>query len=296
MASNPEPQAQQTAVVAIETPNIPGELVSIGPDRMVGRRDAIKTVVGRVMREGVHYGRVPGTQGLMLYKEGSEVLLSTFQIAVEPRVTDLSTEREVKFQVECRGIHQISGAYLGSGLGACSSNEDKYRWRSARSKQEFDNTPETQRRVRYTRDGNIPQVRCSPYDNYQTVLAMAKKRAMKDLACTVLAASDVLKELAGGGARQPGQSYAGRQQQRQAPPQGASRQETRQAAPQAQAPSKPEEPALVNTDQVKTLLEEIDMAGIPENEILARYEIGRIEELEAAKFSEVMDLIRRMTP
>ncbi len=308
-------QGAMTAGPVIAVPRLSGELTSIGPDRLLGRRDAIKSVVSTVMKEGIHYGQIPGTRGLTLYKEGSEVLLATFQIAVEPHVTDLSSASEVKFQVELRGIHQVSGAYLGSGLGACSSNEDKYRWRDARSRAEFDsvppefqNSPEKWRRTKQTAQGTRSQVRCSPWDHYQTILSMAKKRAMKDLACTVLAASDVLRELSA--ASSPSnRGYPPRTQQAPPPanrqaPQGNRQAAPAQPAPPAQArpvqpppqPQAPPAPELIAPEQVNELLELIDQAGIFETEVLARFEVGRIEEIEAAKFAECRDFLLRVLP
>ncbi|KKK61228.1 hypothetical protein LCGC14_3016400, partial [marine sediment metagenome] len=51
----------------------------------------IQEVMKAVMKSDTHYGVIPGTQKPTLYKAGSEVLLSTFRISVEPEIDDLST-------------------------------------------------------------------------------------------------------------------------------------------------------------------------------------------------------------
>src|ERR1700678_1753905 len=117
------------------------------------------------------------------------MLLSMFHLAVEPLVTDLSTATEVRFRVECRGLAN-GVTYVGSGIGICSSNEEKYRWRKVRSAAEWDATDVLHRKIKYGRDFTEQVVRQSPYDAIQTILSMAKKRAVVDLAKGALAASE----------------------------------------------------------------------------------------------------------
>lgn len=154
----------------------------------------IQRVMTDVMKSEVHYGKIPGTDKPTLLKAGSEVLLSTFRLAVEPEVEDLSSHDEVRYRVRAVGRHQTSGTVIGMGLGECSSNEEKYRWRNAVCQEEFEAASEDRRRIKYQkgRDGvyTRQQVRTVPADVANTVLKMAKKRAQVDLCLTALAASD----------------------------------------------------------------------------------------------------------
>lgn len=158
------------------------------------RTQLIQQVMRAVMKENVHFGQIPGTQKPTLYKAGSEVLLSTFQVAVDPEVEDLSTGDEIRFRVRARGVHQVSGVQVGAGVGEASSNEEKYRWRFAVCQEEFDETPEDRRRTKYKKTSHgverIQQICTVPADVANTVLKMAKKRAQIDLTLTALAASD----------------------------------------------------------------------------------------------------------
>lgn len=154
----------------------------------------IQQVMQAVMKENVHYGQIPGTPKPTLYKAGSEVLLTTFHIAVDPEIEDLSTHDEVRYRIRARGIHQATGIVMGTGVGECSSSEEKYRWRFSVCQEEFDDTPEDRKRLKYKRgrDGTerVQQIRTAPADVANTVLKMAKKRAQIDLCLTALAASD----------------------------------------------------------------------------------------------------------
>lgn len=159
----------------------------------------IQQVMAAVMKEGVHFGIIPGTDKPTLYKAGAEVLLATFRIAVDPQIEDLSTEDQIRYRIRCNGTHQTSGIVMGAGIGECSSNEEKYKWKRAYPR-EFNATPEDRRRVKFgydkqkRQDYEITQVRTEPADVANTILKMAKKRAEVDFTLTALAASDCFNQ------------------------------------------------------------------------------------------------------
>ncbi len=158
----------------------------------------IQEVMKAVMEKDVHYGIIPGTPKPTLYKPGSEKLLSTFRIGVEPETIDLSTPDEVRYQVKARGFSQETGGLLGVGIGECSSNEEKYKWRRPVCDEEFAETPEDRKRVVWKRgqqkNYQQKQIRTNPADVANTILKMAKKRAQIDLTLTVTAASDIFDQ------------------------------------------------------------------------------------------------------
>lgn len=154
----------------------------------------IQEVMRAVMKPDTHYGVIPGCKQPSLYKAGSEVLLTTFRIAVSVHVEDLSTDDCVRYRVRTVGTHQQSGIVVGEGIGECSSNEEKYKWRKCHNKKEFDATPESRRRIKYGKSWEDMQVRTEPADVANTVLKMAKKRAQIDLTLTATAASDIFTQ------------------------------------------------------------------------------------------------------
>lgn len=158
----------------------------------------IQEVMNAVMRDKEHYGIIPGCQKPSLWKPGAEKLLVTFRIASEPAVEDLSTPDEARYRITRRGTAINSGAFLGSGVGECSSNEEKYKWRKAVCDEEFDATPEDRRREKWGKsDGKvyrIKQIRTNHADVANTILKMADKRAYVALALNVTAASDIFTQ------------------------------------------------------------------------------------------------------
>lgn len=165
-----------------------------------GQVQLIQEVMEGVMKEGIHYGVIPGCQKPSLYKAGSEKILSTFRIAVDPEVEDLSTPDKVHYRLRVRGINMGTGTFLGAGIGECSSDEEKYMWRRAVCPEEFDATPPERRRKKWFKGyqnksaTSVDQVRTNPADVANTILKMAKKRGQMDMTLTVTAASDVFDQ------------------------------------------------------------------------------------------------------
>lgn len=157
----------------------------------------IQQVLREVMKQGEHYGVIPGTQKPTLYKPGSEKILSTFRLAVDPEVEDLSTPDEARYRIRCKILTMDTGRFIGAGVGECSSNEMKYKWRAAVCEAEYDETP-VDRRRNFWKKGNPPyqvkQVRADHTDIANTVLKMAKKRAQIDATLTCTAASDIFTQ------------------------------------------------------------------------------------------------------
>lgn len=154
----------------------------------------VQEVMQAVMKKDTHYGTIPGTPKPTLYKPGAEVLAATFRIAVSYQTEDLSTADVVRYRVTAIGTHQTTGIVMGSGMGECSSGEEKYKWRKAASKAEFDNAPMDKRRVKYGKDYSTNQVCTNPADLANTVLKMACKRAQVAMTLNVTAASDIFTQ------------------------------------------------------------------------------------------------------
>jgi hypothetical protein len=160
----------------------------------------IQEVMEAVMIEGKHYGKIPGTPKPTLYKPGAEKLLSTFHIGADPSefITELSTEDEIRYRIAVKGFSQATGNLLGVGIGECSSNEDKYKWRKPVCEPEFEETPADRKRIVWKHGEKAPyqvkQLRMNPSDIANTILKMAKKRALVDMTLTITAASDIFDQ------------------------------------------------------------------------------------------------------
>jgi hypothetical protein len=120
-------------------------------------------------------------------------------------VEDLSTDDCRRYRVFCDLSHQVSDQYLGSGLGSCSSNESRYKWREALCQEEFDMFPPDKRRIKFKKTNwnkdqrkyniqKIQQVRAEIDDVDNTVLKIAKKRAQIDATLTATNCSEFFRQ------------------------------------------------------------------------------------------------------
>ena len=158
----------------------------------------IQEVMRSVMQDGQHYGKIPGAGDKpTLLKAGAEKLIMTFRLAPETEVEPLFLEGGIGYRVKVK-LLTFDGRFVGSGVGECSSLEEKYKWRGAVCDEEYDETPVDQRRVKFSKKygkvEKIKQVRTNPHDQANTILKMAKKRALVDATLTTLGASDIFTQ------------------------------------------------------------------------------------------------------
>jgi len=184
----------------IDTQNSPPTQL-VGVNVLVATKQIVSDVVRRVLQEGVHYGTIPGTKNPTLYKPGAEALFCALGVAPMLEVEDLSLDPrdEVRIRVLSSAVFRNTGITLAQGVGECSSDEERYKWRSAVCDEEYEETSPELRRIKYKnkRGGGfytVKQIRTNPSDLANTILKMAKKRSLVDLALTVSAASDTFTQ------------------------------------------------------------------------------------------------------
>jgi len=175
------------------------EETKVSVDFVVARSNTTQQIMKRLMRENEHYYKVFGSEKFALGKSGSEKLLSGFRLGVDPVVEDLSTQDFFRFRVLTKIFDYGTGQHIGTGVGECSSNEEKYKWRAALCDEEFELTPEDRRRTKFKRGKGgttykVKQVRTEAADQANTILKMAKKRSQIDGTLTATGASDVFTQ------------------------------------------------------------------------------------------------------
>lgn len=250
----------------------------------------IQQVMQAVMKPKVHFDTIPGTEKPTLLKPGAEVLMSTFRIAVDPRVTDLSTADEIRYRVFCVGTHQTTGTVLGTGLGECSSNEEKYKWRRAVCDAEFEEAPEDRKRVKYGRKQGgghytVQQVRTEPADVANTILKMAKKRALVDFTLTALAASDIFAQ--------------DLEDMSEEVREGVSEAEARPTVqqPRAKSAATPADPARkLEPGQLKFIRKKLEGSPVDEAALCAAFKVEKLEDIAFADVNKVLVWIGEQSP
>lgn len=188
-----------TEELTVNTDNLPmnGNLMQPAtPAELTAQVQVIQKCLRTLMKPGTHYGTVPGCgDKSVLLKPGAEMILTLFRISAEPEVDESTDGFDVTYRVKVKGVHIPTGNIVGYGLGEASTSEKKYKWRKAVCEEEFNDTLDTRRQIAYIKkSGEVykeMQVRQNPADITNTVLKMAKKRALVDLCLTATACSDI---------------------------------------------------------------------------------------------------------
>ena len=189
--------------------------------QVLGQVALIQQVMQATMRENEHYGRIPGCGDKpTLLKPGAEKLCLTFRLAPTYEVDERTVERHHReYRVQCALTGVLTGAFLGQGVGICSTMEAKYRFRAGATEATDKPVPRAYGDLRQEDpakaqellggkgfspkkvDGAWMIARASEKvendniaDCYNTVLKMAKKRALVDAVLTATAASDIFTQ------------------------------------------------------------------------------------------------------
>jgi hypothetical protein len=236
----------------------------------------IQEVMKNVMQKDQHYGMIPGCGNKpSLFKAGAEKLMSTFRLAADPIVEELSKGDILRYRVTVR-LLSPTGLFVGAGIGEASTNEDKYAWKKAICPDEYDSTPEDKRRVKWSNGKNgaykVNQIRTNPSDQANTVLKMAKKRALVDAVLTATAASDIFMQDI--------------EEMTDLP--------VKEAPPAKKSPTSTNEPRATafypaTEAQVKKLNVECEHKGVDRDLLKIKYQVESFNDLSKTQASEAID-------
>ena len=167
------------------------------PQMWAERRQQFNQWVNTQLRENVDFGEIPGTNKATLLKPGAEKIIQVYGCSPDVEVTVRDQDPNTGYlyvEVTVRLVSIQSGAIVATGLGSCSSFESKYRYRweyyrgsDVPTGDEWESfySRKDNRRVYRKRVHNPDLV-----DVWNTVLKMAKKRALVDAALTISGASE----------------------------------------------------------------------------------------------------------
>ena len=168
------------------------------------------------------FGVIPGTQKPTLLKPGAEKIAKLLGLADEYEIVDQQDDWDrplFRYLIRCRLVSIRTGVTLSQGLGECNSMEAKYRWREAKrtcpvcsqetiikGKSEYgggwlcfaklggcgEKFPDDDDAITAQQIGKIPND--DIYSQVNTILKMAKKRALVDAALSAGRLSDLFTQ------------------------------------------------------------------------------------------------------
>lgn len=217
---------RETAVVA-------AAVMELSVEQVVDRVKKVHQIMQHVMRDGIHFGVIPGTERhdkagkdiskKVLYKPGADILCMAFRLAPRYHNERSYDSGNLTVYSTCELIHQVTGEFIASGGGMCSSAESKYAYR--RSERECPNChEETIKRSKFPDkktgkkgwycfakiggcgaqfDEGDPAIESQEVgrtdnpdkpDQFNTVLKMAQKRSKIDAVINATGCSDVFTQ------------------------------------------------------------------------------------------------------
>jgi hypothetical protein len=104
--------------------------LGISVEQIIARVSKIREVRDRVMKQSVHFGKIPGVKKESLFKPGAETLCMAFQLVPKFHIAETKDGDHLECVVTCTLIHAPTGAERGDGIGSCSTHESKYAYRA----------------------------------------------------------------------------------------------------------------------------------------------------------------------
>jgi len=105
-------------------------------DDVLGQIRKVHGLMELAMKDGEHYGVIPGTPKPTLLKAGAEKLCLMFRLDPQYEICTEEVEERanpqggiIRYVVRATLYHIPTGNRIASGIGSCSSREEKYGWR-----------------------------------------------------------------------------------------------------------------------------------------------------------------------
>lgn len=213
---------RQVSIRPTSTLAAPAVTDAYSVEQVLGQVALIQHIMAAAMKDGEHYGKIPGCGNKpTLLKAGAEKLCLTFRLAPTYDVDERQLDRDHReYRVTTTLTSITTQAFIGQGVGTCTTMEGKYRYRGVTAeatdkpvpRNYWDLKGEDPAKAQELIGGKGFSVKKvdgkgwmiakggekaendNPADHYNTVLKMAKKRALVDAVLTATAASDLFTQ------------------------------------------------------------------------------------------------------
>ena len=160
-------------------------------------------IVHQQLIEGNDWGIIPGTSKPTLLKPGAEKIAKLLGLSDQYEIVDRQEDWNkpfFRYLIKCKLIHVATQSLISEGLGECNSMESRYRWRWVSERDLPPGTDKTKlvaQERHATSGGHWIVFRFENDDIYSqvnTILKMAKKRALVDAALSAGRLSNVFTQ------------------------------------------------------------------------------------------------------
>lgn len=170
---------------------------------MAAKLDIVQQFFRQAMKKDIDYGTISGTNKPTLYKPGAEKLCELYGFAIT--VAEKEEERDFRSgfylaKIKIALVHRGTGVLVAEGVGEASVYESKYRWRWVfESELPAGVERNTLQRKVYEPKDREPYYKyrvenADLFDQWNTVLKMAKKRALVDAVLSATRSSGIFSQ------------------------------------------------------------------------------------------------------
>lgn len=170
---------------------------------MKQKLDLVQKFFKDIMVKDVDYGVIPGTQKPSLYKPGAEKLCELYNFAII--IAEKDEEKDLKTgyyrsKLVIRLMHRGTGTLIAEGTGEANVYESKYRWRWVYERdlpKGIDKESLVYKEFEGKSGGTFKKYRIENadlFDQWNTVLKMAKKRALVDATLSATRSSGIFSQ------------------------------------------------------------------------------------------------------
>jgi len=308
----------EEAALSIDTAQVPTHIVATAAPRELtvpeikARLDKIQELMRVVMRPGVDYGKVPGTDKPTLLKPGAEKLCVLFQLGARKPVLDLKVDGDhLTVYAAVTLFHIGSDRDVYSGMAVCSTRESKYAWRQGgracpecglegaiiKGRAEYGGGwlcwkrkggcgfkfADTDPRITQQEVERVPNPDLA--DQWNTVVKMAVKRAKIDATLGATGASALFTQDIGDDAVPDDDDLGFEGAQSKPPPQ------PEQKKPRAAKPAPPPPPPIAE-DRVAWLRQQCKETEVQEQLLCNQYKRASLEEFTDADFEAASQIFK----
>ncbi|MDF2571995.1 MAG: hypothetical protein K0R55_3599 [Sporomusa sp.] len=196
------PQQQSGALLDMDSSGASEMAIRLA--EMTTKLDLVQRFFKQVMVKDLDYGIIPGTDKPTLYKPGAEKLCELYGFA--PIVKSKSDTRDFKngyylSEIIMQIVHRKTGTIIAEGVGEASSYESKYRYRwvyESDVPKGLDKEALVNKIFKSKKNGaEYAKYRIENtdlIDQWNTILKMAKKRALVDAVLSATRSSSIFSQ------------------------------------------------------------------------------------------------------
>ena len=186
---------QEHGVTIVERKPQLVELTDVAIETISHNISQAEKLVSGVLVKGIDYGTIPGVQGAGLWDPGSSKIINAFNSYPDYKVLHhVEEDSLISYTIQALLVNRESQRVVGSGVGAASTKEVKYKYRWVPDPRNYGYTEEQIRTLK-SKDGRYRITNPEYGELVNTMVKMACKRAEVDAAQSLPGVGSALRKL-----------------------------------------------------------------------------------------------------